>query len=114
MRHSVKSTFNLEDRSTRDDVLNLLFAQQLLAPLQQQLNMQDKSSSQVRRRLKALTHQLQILKSQHFSEGTEVEADNCLRLNRMCFSAIVMWCAGGPGAGGQRLPVLGYEKVHST
>lgn len=89
MYHSVKSTFNLEDRSTGDDVINLLFAQQLLAPLQQQLNMQDESSSQVGRRLKALTHQLQIFKGQHFSDRGEVEADKCSRLNWMQFLATV-------------------------
>lgn len=53
--------------STSDNVFYLLFAQQLLPSLQQQLNMQDESSSQVRGRAEVLTHALQILKCQHFS-----------------------------------------------
>lgn len=50
-----------EKISTSDNILDLLFAQQLLASLEQELNVQDKSRSQVRGRLKALTHTFQIL-----------------------------------------------------
>lgn len=54
-------------KSTSDNVLYLLFAQQFLASLQQQFNVQDMSSSQVRGCLKVLTDPFQILKCQHFS-----------------------------------------------
>lgn len=57
----------LQIQSTGDDILNLLFAQKLLATLKQQLNVQDKSRSQVGGRLKVLAHMFQKLKCQHFS-----------------------------------------------
>lgn len=74
----------MQNWSTGDDVLDLLFGQQLLASLQQQLNVQDESSSQVRGRLKVLTHTLQILKRQRFSRDirTDIQssiAGQCLK-----------------------------------
>lgn len=57
----------MQKQITSDDIFYLLFAQQLFASLQQELSIQDESSSQVRGRLKVLTHTLQIFKCQQFS-----------------------------------------------
>lgn len=58
-------------RPTCDDVLNLLFAQQLLASLQQKLDVQHQGRAQLRGRHKALTHLLQEVKGKLLSASTQ-------------------------------------------